>query len=175
MLPGRISRCRTGRICLSRQRRCWCPDRRASSCQSCPDAVEMYVHMLGYPAHLAPARINNSGSISALEVKGADLTYACDHLIHTTVLEFVTFTVYAGCDMTIFWLARHVVPWVVLLDLFRKALHKNSFAVIFGDTKMEFPDIYKVIDELEKDCRDDGIEFYRASSHFESDKSCQEQ
>lgn len=60
---------------------------------------------------------------------------------------------------------------IVLLDLVRKALPKNDFAVIFGDTKMEFPDTYKVIDKIEQDCRDNGIEFYRASSHLEPEES----
>jgi phosphoadenosine phosphosulfate reductase len=44
--------------------------------------------------------------------------------------------------------------------------------VIFGDTKMEFPDTYDVIDRIEAQCKDEGIEFYRASSHFEPEESC---
>jgi len=60
---------------------------------------------------------------------------------------------------------------VVLLDLVKKALPKNGFTVIFGDTKMEFPDTYKVIGILESQCKDEGIEFYRAASHFEPEES----
>ena len=53
---------------------------------------------------------------------------------------------------------------VVLLDLVKQALPKSAFIVVFGDTRMEFPDTYKVIDEVEKRCVDEGIEFYRAAS-----------
>lgn len=53
---------------------------------------------------------------------------------------------------------------VVLLDLVRQALPKSSFLVVFGDTRMEFPDTYKIVDETEKICAKEGIEFYRAAS-----------
>ena len=39
---------------------------------------------------------------------------------------------------------------VVLLDLVKHALPKSSFIVVFGDTRMEFPDTYKIVDEVEK-------------------------
>lgn len=60
---------------------------------------------------------------------------------------------------------------IVLLDLVRKALPKSAYTVIFGDTKMEFPDTYDVIDKVEKDCLENGIEFYRAASHLEPEES----
>jgi phosphoadenosine phosphosulfate reductase len=53
---------------------------------------------------------------------------------------------------------------VVLLDLVKRALPKSSFIVVFGDTRMEFPDTYKIIDEVERQCVAEGIEFYRAAS-----------
>lgn len=56
---------------------------------------------------------------------------------------------------------------IVLLDLVKKALHPSAFIVVFGDTGMEFPDTYEVINKVEKDCQQDGIEFYRASSHLD--------
>ena len=37
-----------------------------------------------------------------------------------------------------------------LLDLVKKALPKGSFVVVFGDTGMEFPDTYDVIEKLAK-------------------------
>lgn len=55
----------------------------------------------------------------------------------------------------------------VLLDLVKKALPKGSFVVIFGDTGMEFPDTYEVVEETKKQCEEDGIPFYIARSHFE--------
>jgi phosphoadenosine phosphosulfate reductase len=60
---------------------------------------------------------------------------------------------------------------IVLLDLVKKALPKSGFIVVFGDTGMEFPDTYAVIDRVEKQCRAEEIEFYRAASHFNPEES----
>lgn len=60
---------------------------------------------------------------------------------------------------------------IVLLNLVKKALPKSGFIVVFGDTGMEFPDTYDVIDKVEKQCRTEGIEFYRAVSHFKPEES----
>ncbi|MBQ7704940.1 MAG: phosphoadenosine phosphosulfate reductase family protein [Selenomonadaceae bacterium] len=60
---------------------------------------------------------------------------------------------------------------IVLLDLVKKALPKSSFIVVFGDTKMEFPDTYQIIDEVENQCRAEGIGFYRAASKFLPEES----
>lgn len=60
---------------------------------------------------------------------------------------------------------------IVVLDICRKALPDSSYVVIFGDTKMEFPDTYAVIDKIEQDCLENNIEFYRAASHFEPEES----
>ena len=59
----------------------------------------------------------------------------------------------------------------VLLDLAKSVLPLDSFVVVFGDTGMEFPDTYDVIDKVEAQCLDDGIKFYRASSHFSPTES----
>ena len=56
---------------------------------------------------------------------------------------------------------------VVLLDLVKKALPKDEFVVVFGDTQMEFPDTYDVVDKIEQQCENEGIRFYRAKSHME--------
>ena len=53
---------------------------------------------------------------------------------------------------------------VVLLDLVKQALPKSSFIVVFGDTRMEFPDTYTVVDTVERQCKAEGIGFYRAAS-----------
>ncbi len=55
----------------------------------------------------------------------------------------------------------------VLLDLVRKALPKRSFVVVFGDTGMEFPDTYKLIELVKESCLEDEIPFYTARSHYE--------
>ncbi len=59
----------------------------------------------------------------------------------------------------------------VLLDLVKKALPVGSFVVIFGDTGMEFPDTYKVVEQTKKQCEEDGTPFYISRSHFEPDES----
>ncbi len=59
----------------------------------------------------------------------------------------------------------------VLLDLVKKALPKGSFVVVFGDTGMEFPDTYELIENIEKECKDENISFYTASSHLTPEES----
>ena len=54
----------------------------------------------------------------------------------------------------------------VLLDLVKKALPKGTFVVVFGDTGMEFPDTYDVVEETRRECREEGIPFYIAKSHL---------
>jgi phosphoadenosine phosphosulfate reductase len=56
---------------------------------------------------------------------------------------------------------------LVLLDLVTKALPKGSFVVVFGDTGMEFPDTYDVIEKTKQQCAHDKIPFYIAKSHLD--------
>ena len=60
---------------------------------------------------------------------------------------------------------------VVLLDLVKHALPKSSFIVVFGDTRMEFPYTYRIVDAVEKQCAAEGIGFYRAASKLLPDES----
>ena len=60
---------------------------------------------------------------------------------------------------------------IVLLELVKRALPRTVFMVVFGDTGMEFPDTYKAVDEVEKRCREEGVAFYRARSHFLPEES----
>lgn len=55
---------------------------------------------------------------------------------------------------------------VVALDLVQRALPHNKFKVLFGDTGMEFPDTYKIVEKIEQHCKDAKIEFLRAKSDF---------
>ena len=59
----------------------------------------------------------------------------------------------------------------VLLDLIKKALPIGSFVVIFGDTGMEFPDTYDIVEKTKAQCEEDGTPFYAARSHFEPHES----
>ena len=55
----------------------------------------------------------------------------------------------------------------VLLELVKKALPKESFVVIFGDTGMEFPDTYEAVRHAQAECEHDGTPFYISRSHFD--------
>ncbi len=57
---------------------------------------------------------------------------------------------------------------VVTLDLVQRALPHNEFKVLFGDTGMEFPDTYKVVEATEEMCRKKGIDFYRTKSELDA-------
>lgn len=59
----------------------------------------------------------------------------------------------------------------VLLDLVKKALPKGSFVVVFGDTGMEFPDTYHLIEKVQRECERDRIPFYIAKSKLKPEKS----
>ncbi len=59
----------------------------------------------------------------------------------------------------------------VLLDLVKKALPKGSFVVVFGDTGMEFPDTYDLVENVRQQCMEDGTPFYTASSHMKPEES----
>ena len=56
---------------------------------------------------------------------------------------------------------------VVALDLVQRALPHNKFKVLFGDTGMEFPDTYRVVEKTQEICADKGIEFLRAKSKLD--------
>lgn len=53
------------------------------------------------------------------------------------------------------------------LDIVQRALPHDEFVVIFGDTKMEFPDTYEVVEKTKEFCRNNHIEFYTASADFD--------
>lgn len=53
---------------------------------------------------------------------------------------------------------------IVAFDLVRRSLPHNKFKVLFGDTGMEFPDTYRVMDQIQEVCKTEEIEFFRAKS-----------
>ena len=55
---------------------------------------------------------------------------------------------------------------IVVLDLVQRALPHNKFKVLFGDTGMEFPDTYKIVEQTKLCCEEAGIEFLRSESDF---------
>ena len=53
---------------------------------------------------------------------------------------------------------------IATLDVVQRALPHNAFKVVFGDTQMEFPDTYRLVNAVEAQCRAAGIDFIRAKS-----------
>lgn len=56
---------------------------------------------------------------------------------------------------------------VVALDIVQRALPHNSFSVLFGNTNMEFPDTYELIEKIKIDCEQKQIKFYDAESKLD--------
>ena len=55
---------------------------------------------------------------------------------------------------------------IVTLDLVQRSLPHNKFKVLFGDTSMEFPDTYRIVDTIERECNENNITFLRAKSDY---------
>lgn len=60
---------------------------------------------------------------------------------------------------------------IALLDIAQRALPHNSFKVIFGDTKMENEDTYKLIKQMQEYCKSQGIDFHTVTSHLDISNS----
>lgn len=60
---------------------------------------------------------------------------------------------------------------IVAFDLVQRALPHNKMKVLFGDTGMEFPDTYRVMDLIKDKCSELGIEFLRASSKLTTEQT----
>lgn len=56
---------------------------------------------------------------------------------------------------------------VVALDLVQRALPHDEFLVLFGDTRMEFPDTYKAVKDVQKFYEASGIKFYESKSEYD--------
>lgn len=56
---------------------------------------------------------------------------------------------------------------IVAFDLVQRALPHNKMKVLFGDTGMEFPDTYDVVNRVEGYCKSNGIDFLRSKCDFE--------
>ena len=53
---------------------------------------------------------------------------------------------------------------VVALDIVQRAIPHNDFIVLFGNTRMEFPDTCELIERIKDDCISEDIQFYQAES-----------
>lgn len=55
---------------------------------------------------------------------------------------------------------------IVTLDIVQRTLPHNAFKVLFGDTGMEFPDTYDVVDYISDLCKKENIELIIAKSEY---------
>ncbi len=55
---------------------------------------------------------------------------------------------------------------IVTFDIVRRALPHNEFKVLFGNTGMEFPDTYKLVDKIEEICVNEDIDLLKSKSHL---------
>lgn len=55
---------------------------------------------------------------------------------------------------------------VVALDIVQRSLPHEDFVVLFGDTKMEFSDTYKIVEQTHMLCEKAGIRFLTSSSEY---------
>lgn len=55
---------------------------------------------------------------------------------------------------------------VVTFDIVRRALPHNDFKVLFGNTGMEFPDTYNLVDRIHDICDKEDIDFVSSKSHL---------
>lgn len=60
---------------------------------------------------------------------------------------------------------------VVALDIVQRALSHSEFKVLFGNTGMEFPDTYTVVEKIKKYCVNNNIDFLEAKSKIDNDIS----
>lgn len=60
---------------------------------------------------------------------------------------------------------------ITVLDLVQRALPHNSFMVLFGDTGMEFPDTYNLVEKTQLFCEENGIRFLTAKSKLRPPES----
>lgn len=63
---------------------------------------------------------------------------------------------------------------VVALDLVQRALPHDDFKVIFGDTQMEFPDTYRLVEQVKEHCERAGIDFLISKSEHTPDYTWRE-
>lgn len=119
----------------------------------------------GNPVHPEP----NGGElrpidISAMVNKNRDML---DIIENTTVKKIIAIYEKYKNKLDIFHVAfSGGKDSAVLLDLVKRALPKESFVVVFGDTGMEFPDTYTTVEKTKEICNREKIPFYIAKSHF---------
>ncbi len=56
---------------------------------------------------------------------------------------------------------------IVTLDIVQRALPHDDFIVLFGDTGMEFPDTYDVVDKISSWCSEQKIKFFTSKSELD--------
>ena len=103
--------------------------------------------------------------IPAMVEKNCDLL---DKLVKDTIKKIYNTYVKYKDKVDVFYVAfSGGKDSIVAFDLVQRALPHNKMKVLFGDTGMEFPDTYDVVNKIESLCKEEGIDFLRSKSDFE--------
>lgn len=105
--------------------------------------------------------------IDAMVEKNRELM---ESLIQDTIKEIFNTYVKYQSQVDVFYVAfSGGKDSIVLLDLVQRALPHNEFKVLFGDTGMEFPDTYELVNRMESQLAGTGIGFFRAKSTYSAE------
>lgn len=107
--------------------------------------------------------------VEGMTKKNADML---ENLVQETVQKiYNTYREYKG-KVDVFYVAfSGGKDSVVALDLAQRALPHDDFSVLFGDTRMEFPDTYSTVTAVQQECKRLGIEFYTARSKLRPEQT----
>ena len=107
--------------------------------------------------------------VPAMVVKNHDLL---EKLVQDTIKKIYNTYVEYRNKVDVFYVAfSGGKDSVVAFDLVQRALPHNQMKVLFGDTGMEFPDTYRVMDLIKEKCEELGIEYLRASSKLNTEQT----
>lgn len=128
---------------------------KGGSCYTAPEIVILDApEPEGYPLRFV--------DIPAMVEKNRDIM---EQLVQDTIKKiYNTFIEYQN-KVDVFYMAfSGGKDSVVALDLVQRALPHNEFKVLFGDTRMEFPDTYDVVDKIREFCAIENIDFLESKS-----------
>ena len=60
---------------------------------------------------------------------------------------------------------------VVILDIVQRSLPHNKFKVLFGNTDMEFPTTYNLVEDIRRYCAQNELDFYEATAKIPAEEA----